>query len=63
MYDFIESVEAQPVLWQRDHDDYYNREKREVAWNEVARCLNENFDEGTGDVKRQTGNPTKKTAL
>jgi hypothetical protein len=45
----ISLVEARPVLWDKTHDIYKERNETKNAWKEV--CLQEDF-EALGDVQK-----------
>ncbi|XP_037951125.1 uncharacterized protein LOC119681894, partial [Teleopsis dalmanni] len=44
IYDLIEFMQNCPILWDRDHEHYNNRIKRDEAWHNAARHVYNNFD-------------------
>ncbi|XP_030374619.1 uncharacterized protein LOC115624475 [Scaptodrosophila lebanonensis] len=51
MYEFIDAVKVHPIIWNREHEDFHNRELRDQAWQKIGQKLCKNFDAATAAEK------------
>lgn len=51
MYDFIDAVKKHHIIWDREHENFHNRELRDQAWQQIGLQLCKNFDVASGAEK------------
>ncbi|KAH8307544.1 hypothetical protein KR044_000769 [Drosophila immigrans] len=53
MYDFIEAVKKQNIIWDREHENFHNRELRDQAWQQIGLQLCKNFEDANNGEKQE----------
>ncbi|KAM8703467.1 hypothetical protein ACLKA7_008141 [Drosophila subpalustris] len=51
MYDFIDAVKKHHIIWDREHENFHNRELRDQAWQQIGLQLCKNFEVASGGEK------------
>lgn len=55
MYDFIDAVKKHHIIWDREHENFHNRELRDQAWQQIGQQLCKNFEAASGAEKQEIG--------
>lgn len=50
----IIAVEGYPCLWDTNHEDYHNRDLKELAWQAIAKQIYQDWDNFEGIKKKTT---------
>ncbi|XP_017866285.1 PREDICTED: uncharacterized protein LOC108615927 [Drosophila arizonae] len=53
MYDFIEAVKKHHIIWDREHENFHNRELRDLAWQQIGQQLCKNFEVSSSAEKQE----------
>ncbi|KAH8360255.1 hypothetical protein KR093_011636 [Drosophila rubida] len=53
MYDFIDAVKKHNIIWDREHENFHNRELRDQAWQQIGLQLCKNFDVASAGEKQE----------
>ncbi|XP_034484610.1 uncharacterized protein LOC117789650 [Drosophila innubila] len=53
MYDFIDAVKKHHIIWDREHENFHNRELRDHAWQQIGLQLCKNFDAASAGEKQE----------
>ncbi|XP_030571998.1 transcription factor Adf-1 [Drosophila novamexicana] len=53
MYDFIDAVKKHHIIWDREHENFHNRELRDQAWQQIGQQLCKNFEAASGAEKQE----------
>ncbi|KAH8369285.1 hypothetical protein KR009_006548 [Drosophila setifemur] len=55
MYEFIDAVHKRPIIWERRHANFHNRELRDLAWQQIGQELCNSFDAASEPEKQEIG--------
>ncbi|XP_060647740.1 uncharacterized protein LOC132785602 [Drosophila nasuta] len=53
MYDFIDAVKKQDIIWDREHENFHNRELRDQAWQQIGLQMCKNFEDASVGEKQE----------
>ncbi|KAH8351054.1 hypothetical protein KR084_001657 [Drosophila pseudotakahashii] len=53
MYEFIDAVHKQTIIWERSHPNFHNRELRDQAWQQIGKELCSNFEASSEPEKQE----------
>lgn len=51
----ISEVQARPVLWNPENEDYKNRDIRNKAWEDICKTIIPRFEENNDKIKKKLG--------